>query len=92
MFKTLVWTVCAVGFGIFLASYEVGGRTPLVHAQQAWKSSGGPVQLDGLKGRLGDAVENARDKLAQESQPHEHHSAKDREALNKLIAGQASRK
>lgn len=41
MFKVLslfVWTVCAVAFGVFLAKFEVDGRTPLQHAELAWET------------------------------------------------------
>ena len=29
VFKFVVWTACAVGFGIFLAKGEIDGRTPI---------------------------------------------------------------
>lgn len=90
--KTLGWIACGVALGIFLASYEVDGKTPLAHAQRAWKSSEGPAQINGLKDRLGSALEDARDTLAQDARPHEHHSEEDRAAVKKLIAGRAGRK
>ena len=87
--RTLFWTVCAVAFGVFLGSYEVDGRTPLEHARRAWKANAGPSALEGLKGRFEGSLESARDALATDKKPHEHHSAEDRAAINKLIAKQS---
>jgi hypothetical protein len=85
----VLWTGCSVALGVFLASYEVDGRTPLEHAQRAWKANAGPEALEGIKGRFDNALENARDSLANDRKPHEHHSPEDRAAINKLIAKSA---
>ena len=89
MIKSVLWTASAVGIGVFLASYKVEGKTPLEHAEKAWKANNGPSTVERLKGQLAEAYENARDSLANDKRPSEHHSAEDRAALNKLIAKQA---
>ena len=85
--KWLIWTVCAVGLGVYLASGDIGGRTPLEHAERAWKQSvkGG---LEETYEDAKDAVTDAKDKVAGKpaKPPRERISKDDREAVNRLIA------
>lgn len=90
--KWLLWTGCAVGLGVFLASYEVDGRTPLEHVQRAWKHNVNPSKLDRLKQGLDDAIEDAKDDLSSAKRPREHHSPEDRLKLKKLIAERSGQK
>ncbi|QDE89123.1 hypothetical protein BHS06_09220 [Myxococcus xanthus] len=86
--KFIVWTCCAVGLGVFLASGKVDGRTPLSHMERAWSRSVSPSTVDRLKDGLEDAYEDAKDAVAgnKDSSPRERISAEDREAVNRIIA------
>ncbi len=81
--RRLGWAVAWVALGAVLATAQVAGKTPLQHLGTAVT---GPV-WHGLKANLEAAYEKA--KLLVASQPVEHHSPEDREALNKLIAKRA---
>ncbi|MCY1015917.1 hypothetical protein [Pyxidicoccus sp. MSG2] len=86
--KFIVWTACAVGLGIFLATGEVDGRSPLEHMQRAWKRSVKPNAVDRVKDGLEDAYEDAKDAVSQPTNtpPRERISAEDRAAVNRIIA------
>lgn len=93
--KFLVWTACAVGVGIFLATGQIDGRTPLDHMQRAWKRTVRPSQMDRMrdsmdrvKGGLEDALDEAKDAVGKkgEGAPRERITAEDREAVNRIIA------
>lgn len=81
--RGVVWTVGAVALGVGLATVEVGGKTPLVHARKAWERA---EAGEWLKDRADDAVDKARGALGQPQQPRERHSAEDRAALERIIA------
>ena len=83
LLRRLGWTVALVALGAGLATAEVGGKTPLQHLGAAVT---GPVWRS-LKSTLEMGYERAKALVA--SQPVEHHSPEDREALNKLIAKRA---
>ncbi len=34
--RFLLWTSFCIGFGVFLARYEVNGQTPLGHLERLW--------------------------------------------------------
>ena len=36
--RFVAWTSICIGLGIFAASYEINGMTPLKHAKRAWQS------------------------------------------------------
>ncbi len=84
--KWLIWTVCAVALGVYLASGNIDGRTPLEHAQRAWKQTGLDHTLEDAK----DAVTDAKDKVAGKpaKPPRERITKDEREAVNRLIAQQ----
>ncbi|MDY7228784.1 hypothetical protein [Hyalangium rubrum] len=93
--KFLVWTVCAVALGIFLAKGNIDGRSPLDHMEKAWKRATRPTQMDKMKdgvdrvkGGLEDAFEDAKDAVGRKTEgaPRERITAEDREAVNRLIA------
>ncbi len=68
--KFVVWTACAVGLGIFLAKGEIDGRTPLEHAERAWKQG----------------KETVSDKTRTSKSAVEKYSDDERAAIDKLIA------
>jgi hypothetical protein len=86
--KFIVWTLCAVGLGIFLSTGEVDGRTPLEHMQRAWKRTVKPSTVDRMKDGLEDAYEDAKDAVSKPTNapPRERISAEDRAAVNRIIA------
>lgn len=77
--RAAIWTVLCVSFGIWVSTYEIGGRTPLEIIQREWKSSDAPDKLD-------KAVADAKTKIAE---PVEKISKADRDSLNSLIARKA---
>ncbi|MFP2910340.1 hypothetical protein ACLESD_35940 [Pyxidicoccus sp. 3LFB2] len=86
--KFIVWTACAVGLGIFLATGKVDGRTPLDHMERAWKRTVKPSAVDRVKDGLEDAYEDAKDAVSKKTDapPRERISAEDRAAVNRIIA------
>ncbi len=88
LLKFLVWTGFAIWLGVFLATHEVGGRTPVQHLERVWKRHGFSAQVKDLKGHVHSAVEDAKDSISTvwDKKPRERHSAQDREAVNKLVA------
>lgn len=86
--RTCVWTVGAVGVGVAMATVEVGGRTPLAHAQAAWRKA---EAGDWLRDRADEAVDRARGALGQPQKPRERHSDEDRAALDRIIAKRSAR-
>ena len=85
--RSVVWTVAAVSVGIALATVEVGGKTPLAHAQAAWRHGDAS---EWLRDRADDAVDRARGALGQTQRPRERHTDDDRAALDRIIAKRSS--
>jgi hypothetical protein len=94
--KFLVWTGCAVGLGVFLATANIDGRSPLEYAQRQWKRHVQPGQVerqvDRVKNGLGDALDEAEDavkrttKQATKTAPRESITNEDRAAIDRIIA------
>jgi hypothetical protein len=88
--KFLVWTGCAVGLGVFLATGDIDGRTPLEHVQRAWKRHVEPSQVDRVKDGLRDALDEAKDAVKrttkQATVPRERITQEDRAAIDRIIA------
>lgn len=66
--RFLLWTGCAVGLGIFLATWRTQGRTPVEHAQGAWhraegawRAGSGPAQMNEWKGEATGLWQRVRD-------------------------------
>ena len=89
--KFVLWTSVAVGLGIFLASFPLFGKTPLEHAEKAWKAQATPAVAQ-LKEGLGDAMDQAKDVVASDKKIRERHSPEDREEVNQLISKRATKK
>ena len=81
----VVWTVCAVGLGMFLSTVEIDGRTPIQHLQRAWKRNVNPSKVDQLKDGLRDAIDDAKGQLSKTKKP-ERYSDDERRAIDRLIA------
>lgn len=94
--KFLVWTGCAVGLGVFLATGNVEGRTPWEYAQRQWNRHVQPSAVDREVERVTDGVrdafEDARDavnrktKQAAAPAPRERITNEDRAEINRIIA------
>jgi hypothetical protein len=90
--KFLLWTSCTIGFGIFLATGNLAGKTPLEQLRRGWKEIGGDQQVDGLKRRATDAYEDAKGALSSGNDIRERHTTEARESINRLIAKRALRR
>jgi hypothetical protein len=94
--KFLVWTGCAVGLGVFLATANIDGRSPLEYAQRQWTRHVQPTQVerqvDRMKNGLSDALDEAEDtvkrttKQATTAAPRERITSEDRAAIDRIIA------
>jgi hypothetical protein len=87
--RFVLWTACAMGLGVMMATVVVDGRTPLEHLKGAWSQHvTRPGHVDDVKTRFNEALEDARDALAEdaEQKPRERHSERDRDAVNAIIA------
>ncbi len=89
--KFLFWTSLAVGLGIFLASFPIGGRTPLEHAERAWKHEA-PQRLEALRGDVGDVYERAKAAVGAETKIRERHLKEDRDEVNRLVSRRSAGK
>jgi len=81
----LVWTGCSVALGVFLATGEIDGRTPIEHLKSAWKRNVNPSKIDQLKDGLRDALDEAKGHLSDAKRP-ERYSDDERRAVDRLIA------
>ncbi|MDX2011844.1 MAG: hypothetical protein SFW67_16745 [Myxococcaceae bacterium] len=84
---TFFWSLACVGVGVALATVEVSGRTPLQHAERAWRSEGAK-RLDTAKDRADDLVDDVKKKVSSpaKDRPLDKHTADERSALDQLIA------
>ncbi|MFZ5446983.1 MAG: hypothetical protein ACOZQL_43800 [Myxococcota bacterium] len=86
--RFLVWTSLCIALGIFLGTWEIGGRTPWQLMQGAWKQQG--PRLEKVKDDAGELVDGVKKKVSTEpafqQQPKERHSKEDREAIDQLIS------
>ena len=79
--KSFLWTLGAIGFGIFISTFRIQGRTPLEQGgrffQQTMKPAGAKMWI-----KAKDAVSNAQATQT----PVEHHTDGDRARLENLLA------
>jgi hypothetical protein len=77
--RFMLWTSLCIGLGVFAASYEVDGKTPVQHIKQIYKQT--PHSVEGT-------IEKAKKSLVtrEETAPTEQHSEADRDAINRLVA------
>jgi hypothetical protein len=74
--RFLVWTFMCIGFGVFAATWEIDGKTPVQHLKVIIK----PQTFEG-------SLEMARRTFAgKKGGPTEQHSPADRDAVNRLLA------
>ena len=87
LLKFLVWTGCAVGLGLFLATAQIGGRTPWEAVQRAWRTHVQPARAERLLGqgerqterqaeRQVDRVKDSLREALDEAQEAVHHTTR----------------
>ncbi|HZH04649.1 MAG TPA: hypothetical protein VEY30_12760 [Myxococcaceae bacterium] len=86
--KSVFWTCCAIGVGIFLATAEVEGRTPWQHFQRAWMEHV-PPSVDALKAGVKGAIKAASVESGDLPQK-ENYAVDERELLDRRWVKQAS--
>jgi hypothetical protein len=90
--KFLVWTACAVGLGVFLATVEVEGRTPVEYVRREWARQVPPNRVEqvthSLRDALGDAEKTVKRTARQATAagPRESITHEDRAAIDRIIA------
>ena len=86
--RTLIWSLCCIGFGIFLSTFEVRGRTSLGHLEHAWNHRSSTVEK--VKDVAEDTVEKVQKKVSSREapvqRPSETHSDADKNAIDQIIA------
>ena len=84
--RFVIWTTLCIGLGIFLGTYELGGKTPWQSMQGAWKQQA--PRLEKVKGEAGDLVDDVKKKVSTQdvAQPKERHDKEDREAIDQIIS------
>ncbi len=82
LLRVVIWSVGCVGLGVGLSTVELAGRTPLQHAERAWKERG-----RGAKGPepRASVAENMSPK-GPATGPTEQHTVADRTAIDQIIA------
>ncbi len=76
--RFIIWTSMCIALGIFVASYEVDGKTPMQHVRAIWKAT--PHSVEGT-------IEKAKKQIsARDDAPTEQHSDADKDAVNRLLA------
>jgi hypothetical protein len=83
-FKIFLWTTACLGLGMWMASFDIGGRTPLEHMERAWKQT--TPKLDTVRMGAADLIGGAKRKAPTRVAPAELHSKKDRDELEQIIA------
>ena len=90
--KFLVWTACAVGLGVFLATVDVNGRTPVEHVRREWTRQVPQNRVEqvtnSLRDALGDAEKTVKRTARQATAagPRESITHEDRAAIDRIIA------
>lgn len=84
--RFLVWTAVCIGLGLFLGTFEVGGRTAWQAMQGAWNRQA--PRLEKVKAEAEDLMESAKKKVTTtpDSEPKERHLKEDREAVERIIS------
>ncbi len=92
MIKFFLWLVTAMAFGVFLSTVRIAGLTPAQRLQRTWNHSKLSQKIDDrvddLKDSVRDSVDNLKDRITGDAKrkPSEHHTARDREAIDRLVA------
>ncbi len=84
--RFVLWSSLCVGFGIFLATADVSGRTPWQLMQGTWKQQG--PRLEKVKGDAEVLADEVKKKVStqENSAPKERHSEDERKAIDAIIS------
>lgn len=82
--RVFLWSSFCVAFGVFLATFELSGKTILQHAQATWTTES-PRAMSQLKSGFDSALQQARKSISSADVPEEIYGEDDRAAVNKLI-------
>jgi hypothetical protein len=83
--RFVLWTTLCIGLGIFLGTYEIGGKTPWQSARGLWKQSA--PRLEKVKDSAEDLVVDVKKKVSPQAEtPKERHSKDERDAIDQLIS------
>jgi len=86
--RFVLWTACAVAFGVFLGTADLGGKTPLEHLKGLYAHN--QPQLDKAKAGAGALLDDVRKKVDTRAQtaprPTERYSEGEKAAIDQLIA------
>jgi hypothetical protein len=89
----LLWTFCSMGLGVWAATVEIGGRTPVEHARRLWVATGLSLpEVPTLTAPDGPRTEGRASPPPARTRITERHTAADRDAVNKLIAQHGEKK
>lgn len=85
--RFVVWTTLCIGLGLFLGTYELGGKTPWQSAQSLWKQQAPKLEKvkDGAEDLVGD-VKKKVTSTPEAAAPKEKHTKDEREAIDQIIA------
>jgi len=84
LLRFVVWTGLCVALGVWMGTGRVAGKTPLQHAESAWK--GHAPALDEVKKEAKELAGDVKKKVAAADGPKEQHTAEDRAAIDDIIA------
>ena len=91
--KFLVWTACAVGLGVFLATVRLDNRTPVQWVQRTWtRYAQPPPPVERMKADVAEALDEAEDTVKRTTKqvvtaaPRERITHEDRAAIDRIIA------
>ena len=78
LIRFVVWSSLCVALGIFLATFEVNGRTPWKLMQSAWQDNSPRLEKvkDEVKSKLSTGA----------ASPKETHTEEDKQAIDALIS------
>jgi hypothetical protein len=89
LLRIVVWTGLCVALGVWLGAGQVGGRTPLEHAQRLWRGN-----APGLERDAKELVSDVKRKVASAtttSGPRERHTEDERAAIDDIISKRAAK-
>ena len=87
--RFVLWTTLCIGLGLFLCTYEHGGKTAWQSMQGVWKQQS--PRFEKVKAEAGDLADDVKKKVSTQdvAQPKERHDKEDRDAIDQIISKRA---
>ncbi len=82
--RFVLWTTLCIGFGIFLGTHQLSGKTAWQTMQGAWREQS--PRLDKVKDGAEDLVDDVKKKVSTQDAPKERHNDEDRKAIDQIIS------